>query len=89
MASNRREELPCWREEDNDKDCYAVVIMKPSVGVVGHVPRYMSRLCSLYIRHGDAIYSIVIGACQHSRDLPKGGIDIPCKYHLVGSSEEV
>jgi len=34
-----REELPCVREESNDKDRYAVAIMKPSVGIVRHVPR--------------------------------------------------
>jgi len=83
------EELPCEREEENDTDRYAVAIMKPSVGVVGHVPRYMSRLCSLFIRHGGAIYSIVTGNRQYSRDLPQGGMHIPCKYRFVGSSEEL
>ena len=53
------EELPCEREEDNDKDRYAVVIIEPSVWIVEHVPRYMSRLCSVFIWRGGKIYSIV------------------------------
>jgi len=83
------EELPCETEEDNDKDRYAVAIIKPTVGTVGHVPRYMSRLCYHFIQHGGEIYSIVTGTRQYSRDLPNGGMHIPCKFRFVGSSEEI
>jgi len=83
------EELPCVREESNNKDRYAVAIMKPGVGIVGHVPRYMSRLCSIFISHGKEIYSVVTGTCQHSWDLPQGGMHIPCKYRFVGNGEEL
>ena len=38
------EELPCKRE-DNDTDRYAVAIMKPSVGTVGH----MHAICQGFV----------------------------------------
>ena len=43
------EELRCERDEDNDKDRYAVAIIKPIVGIVRHVPHYISRfsLCTV------------------------------------------
>jgi len=83
------EELRCERDEDNDKDRYAVAIIKPSVGIVGHVPRYISRLCYHFIMHGGEIYSIITGTRQYSWDLPNGGMHIPCKYRFVGNSEEL
>ena len=49
------EELRCQREEDNPRDPYAVAVTKSRTGVVGvevvgHVPRYLSTVCSLFIR---------------------------------------
>jgi len=44
------EELRCQREEDNPRDPYAVAVLKPRTGVVGHVLHYLSTLCSLFIR---------------------------------------
>ena len=45
------EELARLREEQNPRDPYAVAVMKPCVGVVGHVPRYLLTLCSIFMRH--------------------------------------
>ena len=57
--------------------------------IVGHVPRYISALCSLFIRHGGAVYSIVLGERRYSRDLPQGGMEIPCRLHFVGNGREL
>ena len=43
------EELQCQRELSNAVDCYTVAIIQDGA-VVGHVPRKISRLCSL-LRH--------------------------------------
>ena len=43
------EELQCAREDSNDKDPYAVAVMKEH-DVVGHVPRRISAACSLFLR---------------------------------------
>ena len=49
------EELSCQREEDNAHDPYAVAVLK-SATVVGHLPRKVSTLCSLFIRRGGTIH---------------------------------
>ena len=43
------ERLNCEREEENPRDRYAVAIRK-SGDTVGHVPRSISMLCSVFIR---------------------------------------
>ena len=55
------ERLECRRESGNPRDRYAVALCKGGE-IVGHVPRYISTidrtLCSLFIRHGGAVYFI-------------------------------
>ena len=53
------ERLECKRESGNPRDRYAVAVCKGDE-IVGHVPRYISTLCSLFIRHGGIVYSIVL-----------------------------
>ena len=64
-------ELRCQREEDNPRDSYAVAVTKSRTGVVGHVPRYLSTVCSLFIRRSGAVYCIVTGTRRYSKDLPQ------------------
>ena len=71
------EELDCHREPNNAKDPYAVKVVKSSV-VVGHVPKKLSRIYSLFIRRGGVIKCRVAGKRRHSSDLPQGGMEIPC-----------
>ena len=42
------EELLCEREEGNPNDRYAVSVLDNST-VVGHVPRHISTLCSVFL----------------------------------------
>ena len=45
------ENLTCIREPGNIRDPYAVAVTKPeSSTIVGHVPRKMSAICSLFLR---------------------------------------
>ena len=47
-----REELRCGREVDNLHDPYAVSVLK-RIQIVGHIPRSISRPCSVFLRsHG-------------------------------------
>ena len=52
------EELTCSRELGNSRDPYAIAVKK-MIGreekVVGHVPRRISAICSLFIRRGGNI----------------------------------
>jgi len=47
------EELGCKHEPGNPSDLYAVVVIKEITGdevVVGHVPRTISSICSIFLR---------------------------------------
>ena len=47
------ENLTCIREPGNVSDPYAVAVTKPEAStIVGHVPRKMSAVCSLFLRKG-------------------------------------
>ena len=66
-------ELPCEREIGNARDPFTVAIKKaiPTGNVtVGHTPRVISPVCSVFIRRGGIIVCVVNGARQYSSDLP-------------------
>ena len=71
------EELQCQRERGNSSDLYAVAVLKDRT-IVGHLPRKISRICSLFMRRGGAITCLVNGRRKYSADLPQGGMEIPC-----------
>ena len=51
------ENLTCIREPGNVRDPYAVAVTKPeSSTIVGHVPRKMSAISSLFLRKGSRQY---------------------------------
>ena len=77
------EALPCKREVGNPHDPLAVSIIKTIGGehkIVGHVPRRISPLCSVFIRRSGNIKCIIIGPRRYSSDLPQGGLELPCKF---------
>ena len=82
------EELLCEREEGNRNDRYAVSVHDVST-VVGHVPRHISTICNVFLRRGGSISCIITRRRQYSRDLPQGGMEVPCKYRFVGSPKEL
>ena len=76
-------EIPCEREPGNPRDTSAVAVIERSPSgelTVGHVPRLISAICSIFIRRGGALVCVVTGARQYSMDLPQGGLEIPCRY---------
>ena len=51
------ENLTCIREPGNVRDPYAVAVIKSeSSTIVGHVPRKISAICSLFLRKGGSIF---------------------------------
>jgi len=42
------EELSCEREIGNSHDTFAVAT-RNEIGMVGHIPRFMSHICSVFI----------------------------------------
>ena len=82
------ETLECRMETSNLIDPYAVAVIR-SGQVVGHVPRSISTLCSLFIERGGNITCEVTGNRQYSRDLPQGGLELPCKLTFFGTNKEI
>lgn len=55
---------------------------------VGHVPRRISSVCSLFLRKSGArIVCKITGNRHYSKDLPQGGLELPCIYIFSGNSE--
>lgn len=82
------EELPCQREPMNSKDPYAVAVVKSQV-TVGHIPRKISSICSMFLRHGGTICCRVTASRRYSQDLPQGGLEIPCVLTFQGSVKDI
>ena len=55
---------------------------------VGHTPRVISTVCSVFIRRGGIIVCVVNGARQYSSDLPQGGLEVPCILTFRASEEK-
>ncbi len=81
------ERLLCEKEEGNTSDVYAVAV-KENNRIVGHVPRTISAVCSLFLdREGTTITCVVTGSRRYSSDLPQGGLEVPCKLTFKGSEK--
>ena len=76
--------LFCQREIGNPHDTHAVAVKGNVAGddgtttTVGHVPRKLSVICSIFITRGGTINCVVNGMRRYSADLPQGGLEIPC-----------
>ena len=75
--------LQCQRERSNRHDPYAVAVVKDG-NVVGHVPRKLSAICAMFLHRGGSITCQVNGRRQYSRDLPQGGLEVPCMLTFCG-----
>ena len=53
-----------WRRCFDDEDRYTVAVFKVDT-VVGHIPRKISRICSLFLTRGDAITCTPKGGRRH------------------------
>ena len=82
------EAVICEREPHNVEDRYAVAVKKDGT-VIGHLPRNLSRVCSLFIRRGGTIECTVTGTKRYSADLSRGGLEIPCFLLFKASPKEI
>lgn len=82
------ESLVCEREPSNAEDRYAVSVKKGE-SIVGHLPRNISRICSLFLRRGGTIECTVTGGRRYSHDLVQGGLEIPCLLIFKSKPTEV
>ncbi len=68
--------MSCRRNIHDPYYPYAVSVHKSFV--VGHVPRTISAVCSLFVRQGRSISCQVTGNRRYLVDLPQGGLELPC-----------
>ena len=80
--------IGCERELLNANDRYAVALKKDGA-VIGHLPKKISRICSLFIRRGGTIECTVTGTRRYSADLSQGGLEIPCRLLVGGEKKEI
>ena len=71
-----------WNSRVGDYDIYAVAVIKPGTGVVGHLPRLISTPCNRFIENRGTNTCVVTGSHQYSADLEQGGLEIPAKLIL-------
>lgn len=81
------EEFPCKRETGNTFDPFAVAVMRGPTTVIGHVPRKISSICSLFLRREGSITCQVSGSRRFSDDLVQGGLEIPCVLRFEGDTK--
>ena len=82
-----------WRiiilpERDSSYNSFAVGVMNDG-SVVGHIPRKLSAVCAMFLQQGGTILCQVTGNRQYSRDLPQGGLKIPCILTFRGEEKDV
>ena len=85
------DDLLCEREVVNPNDTHAVAINKDIAGdikTVGHIPRRISSISSIFIRRGGEIQCVVNGHRRYSADLPQGGLEIPCVLKFISKDEK-
>ena len=82
------EVLACRREPSNASDRYAIAVLKHGT-IIGHLPRKISKMCSLFLRRGGSIRCTVTGSMRYSIDLPQGGLEIPCSLLFKANLKEI
>ena len=76
------------RKLSNSQDPFAVAVMKGLI-IVGHMPRKISSICSMFICKGGSITCQVVALRCYSADLPQGSLEIPCLMNFLGEDELV
>ena len=79
------ETLSCTREPDNANDRYAVAVLKDGM-IIGHLPRMISKVCSLFLRRGRSITCSVTGRKRYSTDPT---LEIPCLLLFKAGVKEI
>ena len=82
------ETLVCRRKLGKLEDPYAVAVVKDNDIVVGHIPRKISTMCSIFLKKGQIICTVTERR-QYSADLSHSGMEIPCKYLFTGTGDAI
>ena len=78
--------LKCRRESGNVFDPYTVAVVNSRGTTLGHVPRSVSAVFSMFLLRNDTdITCNVIGNRRYSADLSQGGLELSCHYTFIGT----
>ena len=70
------------------QDKYAIALKQKDV-IVGHIPKFLSKITYFYLKHDGDLLVEIIGKRQYSRDLPQGGMELPALYVLRTTNLEM
>ena len=82
------ENLECERETSNKKSRYTIVAKKAET-TIGHLPKEVSQICSLFFSRGGRVVATVTGRQRYSADLVQGGLEIRCILTFSGKVKEI
>ena len=81
--------LTCEWEPSNLQDRYTVAFKKEGISIVGHTPKNVSLVCSLFLRRRRTIECTITGTRRYSADLVQGCLEVPCFSLFKGKEKEV
>ena len=58
------------------QDKHAIALKQKDV-IVGHIPKFLSKITYFYLKHGGDLLVEITGKRQYSGDLPQGGMELP------------
>ena len=70
-------------------DKYAIALINSESVTVGHLPKFMSKLAQLFVKHARKIRCEITGSKKCSSDLEQGGLEIPAKIIFQNSNERI
>ena len=70
------------------EDKYAMAI-KSEDKTIGHIPKDLSKITYFFLKKDGKFNVKITGPRQYSRDLIKGGMELPCTYTYSTTDEEV
>ena len=70
-------------------DKYATALINSESVTVGHLPKFMSKLAHIFVKHAGKIRCEITGSKRYSSDIEQGGLEIPAKIIFQNSNERI
>ena len=55
--------------------------------MVGHIPKFMSKLTHFFLKHGGHIKCEITGGKKYSKGLEQGGLEIPARLTISNANK--
>ena len=70
-------------------DKYTTALINSESVTVGHLPKFMSKLAHIFVKHAGKIRCEITGSKRYSSDLEQGGLEIPAKIIFQNSNKRI